>query len=124
MKGSFQNQFEHEYKSWQSDLELFRQKNVLLKYRLSETVDNNEGNHFLQMAEYFQNELLLKDEDLKKLISNVREFLIELSEIKNKKEFKNEWIQKREKMRKNILIFKKEFLNLSNEFNKRMAQKN
>jgi hypothetical protein len=124
MKGSFENQFEHEYKSWQSDLEFFRQKNVLLKYRLSEMVDNNEESHFLQMAEYFQNELLLKDEDLKKLISNVREFFFEWSEMKNRKEFYDEWIPKREKMRKNILKFEKEFLNLSNEFSERMAQKN
>ena len=61
MKSVMNNQFEHEYNAWMRKIEFFSQENALLKYRLSEMVDNNEGNNFLQMAKYFQNELLLKD---------------------------------------------------------------
>lgn len=122
MKGSLRNQFEQEYKSWQRSLEFFRQENALLKYRLSEMVDNDVENQFLQMAEYFQNELLLKDEGLKKLISNTRDFLAELSEVKNGKKHQEELVDKQEEMRKEILQFEKRFLNLSHEFNEKMLR--
>jgi len=61
MKFAKNNQFEHEHKAWQRSLEFFKQENALLKYRLSEMVDNNEEDVFLQLAEYFQNQLILKD---------------------------------------------------------------
>lgn len=122
MKGSLRNQFEQEYKSWQTSLEFFRQENALLKYRLSEIIDNDVENQFLQMAEYFQNELLLKDEGLKKLISNTRDFLAELSEVKNGKKHQEELVDKQEEMRKEILQFEKRFLNLSHEFNEKMLR--
>lgn len=122
MKGSLRNQFEQEYKAWQRSIEFFRQENALLKYRLSEMVDNDVENQFLQMAEYFQNELLLKDEGLKKLIANTHEFLTELSEVKNGGKHQEELIGKQEEMRKKILQFEKKFLNLSHEFNEKMSR--
>lgn len=62
----------NDYQQWTKALELLRQESALLKYRLSEMVDSDEENLFLQKAEYFQNELLLKDEWLKKLIKEVQ----------------------------------------------------
>ena len=44
-----------EIDSWKKILEDLRQQNALLKYRLSEIVDDNEDRNFLQLAEYFQN---------------------------------------------------------------------
>lgn len=63
-----------DYQQWTKKLELFRQESALLKYRLSEMVDSDVENIFLQKAEYFQNELLLKDEMLKKLIEEVQSY--------------------------------------------------
>ena len=50
-----------EQEAWKRSLEFYKQENALLKYRLSEMVDKSEGDHFLQTAEYFQNEFLIKD---------------------------------------------------------------
>jgi hypothetical protein len=113
------DQIKHEYTSWQRMLEFFRQENALLKYRLSDLVDNNEQNNFLSIAEYFQNELLLKDEVLNRLIKSVSELNAELNKITNK-EIPDELIYRQEKLRNDILQFEKKFLDLSNEFNEKM----
>ncbi len=116
------NQIRHEHKSWQRSLEFFRQENALLKYRLSEMVDNNEQNHFLPIAEYFQNKLLLKDEALNRLMKSVSEFDVELNKVPGTKKVPENLIRQQEKMRNDILKFEKKFLNLSNEFNEKMLQ--
>lgn len=116
------NQLEHEYNSWKRKLEFFKQENALLKYRLSEMVDSYEGANFLQMAEYFQNELLLKDEGLKKLTTSVQEFVNEAEEVSNQERHEEELIAKQQDLRKKILKFEKTFLSLSNEFNEKMLK--
>ena len=113
------NQIKHEYTSWQRMLEFFRQENALLKYRLSDLVDNNEQNDFLSIAEYFQNEFLLKDEALNRLIKSVSELNAELNKMTDKN-IRDELIYQQEKLRNDILQFEKKFLDLSNEFNEKM----
>jgi hypothetical protein len=100
-------------------LEFFRQENALLKYRLSDLVDNNEQNDFLSIAEYFQNEFLLKDEALNRLIKSVSELNAELNKMTDKN-IPDELIYQQEKLRNDILQFEKKFLDLSNEFNEKM----
>lgn len=109
------NQYEQEYNAWQRSLEFFKQENALLKYRLSEIVDNNEDDHFLTMAEYFQNELLLKDELLNNLQKN-------LQELHNSENLSEKMKSRQNKLRNEILEFEKNCLHLSNEFNKKMSQ--
>jgi hypothetical protein len=122
MKTTLQSQFDHEHKAWERSLEFFRQENAILKYRLSEMVDNNEENNFLQMAEYFQNELLLKDEMLNKLIKDLQWFSKNFDGLPKEK-FKTEKIVlKREKFRNQILQFEKNFLHLFKEFNEQMLE--
>ena len=116
------NQFEYEYNSWTRKIEFFSQENTLLKYRLSETVDNNEGNNFLQMAEYFQYELLLKDEMLKKINKELQEFSGLLLRFKNEKRLSEKLPFYHNQLRKNILQVEKKFLSLSNEFNEKMLE--
>jgi hypothetical protein len=113
------DQIKHEYTSWQRMLEFFRQENALLKYRLSDLVDNNEQNDFLSIAEYFQNEFLLKDEALNRLIKSVSELNAELNKMTDKN-IPDELIYQQEKLRNDILQFEKKFLDLSNEFNEKM----
>jgi hypothetical protein len=110
--------FKEELSSWKKTIENFFQKNALLKYRLSEIVDNNEDGSFLQMAEYFQNQLLLKDEKLKKLTK-------QLQEISNRALTENptdENIRKHEKLRKDLCLFEKKYDGLSKEFNEKLMQ--
>lgn len=109
------NQFKQEHKAWQTSLEFFKQENALLKYRLSEMVDNNEENGFLQMAEYFQNELLLKDELLNKLLKD-------LHGLQNAESISEKMISMQGKLRNEVLKAEKKFLHLYNEFNEKMLQ--
>lgn len=114
-----QNEMEDDYSNWQKSIEDFSQRNALLKYRLSEIVDSHEDKNFLQVAEYFQNELLLTDELLKRLRSELQEYV----EMKQHDYDPLEKITKKHKaFRNGILTFEKKFLNLSDDFNKKMLE--
>ncbi len=122
MKTTIQSQFEQEHKAWERSLEFFRQENALLKYRLSEMVDDNEENKFLQIAEHFQNELLLKDEMLNKLIKDLQKFSGKFNGFQNGKAISHKIIIAQDNFRNQILKFENNFLHLSKEFNERMLQ--
>lgn len=122
MKSSNKKQFEHEYNAWVRKIEYFTQENALLKYRLSEMVDDNEGKKFLQMAEYFQNELLLKDDMLKKLIKELKAFQNLLSGFQSDKKTSDKLITNHDRLRKNILQFENKFLAFANDFNEKLLQ--
>ena len=114
------NQFVHEQNSWRIKLEHFQQENVLLKYRLSEMVDDNEGNKFLQMAEYFQNKLLIIDVMMEKLFNELEKFSGLLQENKNDSLLPVEVATDYNKLKKSFVHFENKFLNLSKEFNEKM----
>ncbi len=110
-----------EHTAWQRRLEFFRQENALLKYRLSEMVDHNEEKDFLQMAEYFQNELLVKDEVLNKLIKEYKNISDTFDE-QNDEMISEKIIHRHDELRNRISRFEKEFLHLSDEFNQKMLK--
>ena len=113
------SQIKHELMSWLRLIEFFRQENALLKYRLSELVDSSDDNNFLQTAEYFQNEFLLKDESLKRLIINLQDYsdLIENCEV-----LSPHFLNTHNNLRKEIIHFEKKYSNLSTDFNEKMLQ--
>ena len=119
MDNAINNQIKHEHMSWLRLIEFFRQENALLKYRLSEMVDNSEDSLFLQTAEYFQNELLLKDEALKKLIKELQDYS---DIIQNKIAISPQLINNHNKLRNDILEFEEKYATLSKEFNETMLQ--
>lgn len=116
------NQFGQEQHVWRGKLERFKQKNVLLKYRLSEMVDSSEGSQFLQMAEYFQNELLLIDDNLRNLFFKLEELSSFPLQSENGKELPNNIAAGYNKLKKDIFHFEKRFEDLSKEFNKKMSE--
>ena len=113
------NQIKHEHMSWLRLIEFFRQETALLKYRLSEMVDNSEDHEFLQTVEYFQNELLLKDEALKKLIKELQDYS---DIIQNKPAISAQLITTHNRLRDDILRFEEKYTSLSKEFNEKMLQ--
>ncbi len=119
-----QLQFEHEDLAWERGLEFFRQESIFLKFRLSEMVDNIEEKNFLQMAEYFQNELLMKDEMINGLKKCMQELSLNLSNGNgNGKQARfREINSKRKGLRNNILQFEKNFLILAKNFNERLLR--
>lgn len=115
-------QFDQEPHLWKVKLEQFKQENVLLKYRLSEMVDNSEGNQFLQMAEFFQNELLIMDDKLQNLFFQFEQFSNFSQQLKNGKELPGDRTEDYNKLKNDISQFEKKFLDLSNEFHKKMSE--
>ena len=115
------HQFEPESKAWERSLELIKQENALLKYRLSEMVDFSDEKDFVQMAEYFQNELLLKDDALDKLVKELKSFSNEINGQKTNED-SEEIIYKHDKLRSSMAQLEEEFLQLANEFNRKMLE--
>lgn len=102
---------EMEVDIWQKDLADILHENALLKYMLSAIVDANEEKDFLPVAEYFQNELLLKDERLRNLMKEISEFASEEYIYYNER-----WNEKHEKLGKEISVFRKEYNAFSENF--------
>ncbi len=117
------NQFEQQHHLLKNKLERVKQENALLKYSLSDMVDKDVENNFLLVAEYFQNELLLTDDMLKKLIKNLQEFSGRIRKYQNESFVPEKIIKDNEKIYNGILKFEKEFLKLSEDFNARMLRK-
>lgn len=113
-----ENKFEKELTSWQKMLIDILQENALLKYMLSEIVDENEDKNFLPIAEYFQNELLLKDEKLQILLKRIHEFA-----VINPKDCDKKHDSKYEKLRLEILHFEKIYNDFSNDFKAKYYKK-
>ena len=122
MKTTLHAQFTQEHNEWKRKLEFFTQENAILKYRLSEIVDNNEDKEFLQMAEHFQNEFLFKDDLLVKLKRELQELFDQLNGLENERSIAEKIGCSQDMLRDDLIKFKKSFLHLSEEFNRRMLQ--
>lgn len=122
MKREMQYQIEHQYKTWQRDLDSFRQENALLKYRLSEMVDINEGSNFLQMAEYFQNELLVTDDNLKKLFNSFEKLSDQFQKSNIENKLTMQAMKDYNKLKNEIIQFENRFIKLKKEFNEKMLE--
>jgi hypothetical protein len=83
-------------------------------------VDNIEENKFLQMAEYFQNELLIKDEMLNELTKCLQEFAGKMNVVRDQKGRSKELICEQDTLRRDILQFEKKFLVLVKDFNEKL----
>lgn len=112
----------NEQNSWKFKMEHFKQENVLLKYRLSEMVDDNEGNNFLQKAEYFQNELLIVDVSLDRLSGELEKFSGLLRKNKNDNLLPDKIKTEYNKLKKSWVYFEDRFLSLSKEFTEQMLE--
>ncbi|MEO6869939.1 MAG: hypothetical protein ABI784_09130 [Ginsengibacter sp.] len=120
MKNSPEHQVILEAKSWLRKVEFFIQENALLKYRLSEIVDQNENATTITLAEYFQNEMLLIDGRANYLKRTISLFSKKVEE-ESQTYMPDHYEKKQLRIRDNMMNFEKKFLNLSNEFNARIA---
>lgn len=116
------NQRLQEQEAWKRSLEFYKQENALLKYRLSEMVDKSEGDHFLQTAEYFQNEFLIKDEWLQRLSHSLQTIQEGRNKDKGSKQATDNVNSLQEELRNQIGKFEHEFIQLSNDFNKKVLK--
>ena len=106
----------------QNKLVHFLNENALLKYMLSEIVDENQEKSFLPVAEYFQNELLIIDVLLKKLFNELEKFSGSLRENKNGRLQPEGVAADYNKLKKSFVYFEDKFRRLSKEFNEKMLE--
>lgn len=116
------NQLLQEQEAWKRSLEFYKQENALLKYRLSEMVDKSEGDHFLQTAEYFQNEFLIKDEWLQRLSHSLQTIQEEIYTKKGVIQTVDKATILQDELRKQIGQFEHDFIQLSNDFNQKVLK--
>ena len=109
---------ERELTCWQKSLSDILHDNALLKYMLSEIVDANQENDFLPVAEYFQNELLLKDEKVKIFLNQINEY-----NIAGEHNFSEKYYADMEKLEYEISLFQNEFEEFSKDFKSRCYKK-
>lgn len=115
-------EIKHHNKNFQGSLDFFQQENALLKYRLSEIVDDSEERGFLQLAEYFQNELLLNDERLSQLAKRLHLLSDQISTYGKNKNISENFAAIQDKFRTDLLEFETRFLSLSEDFNQKLLQ--
>ncbi|MEO6682849.1 MAG: hypothetical protein ABIN48_08475 [Ginsengibacter sp.] len=109
-----------EHEVWRRSLELINQENALLKYKLSAIVDQSEGTHFLQTAEFYQNEFLKNDEWFKRLSADLQSVSAEFNSTSFEEIPVGLQIKLQDKLRKEIKHFEQEFFHLSHEFNQKI----
>ena len=115
-------EIQHDNKNFQGSLDFFQQENALLKYRLSEVVDDSEERGFLQLAEYFQNELLLNDERLSHLTKRLHQLNEQIPTYGKNKNSSESFAAIQDKFRTDFLEFETRFQSLSKEFNQKLLQ--
>ena len=111
-------QFLHENLAWRRLLDFFIQENSFLKTRLSEVVDRETDAGFIDHAEQFQNEFILRDEGIQDIGNDIRaqEKNLQLAFIQKKApEYKV--CRNQDKLRNEISSLEKEFYKLKNQFN-------
>ena len=114
-------QYEQESETWAKLLNSFKQENAFLKTRLSIVIDNKDDKEFLVLAEYFQNQFLLKDEFIRELIKDVYEQEMFLKEPVISDILFGTITKKQEKLRKEMRRFEKDFYGLKDKFNQAVA---
>lgn len=117
-----ERQIKIEHKAFQKKLDFFQQENALLKYTLSDLVDKTEEKGFLQIAEYFQNELLLNDERINHLIKKRQRISEQFSALELNRNLSGSLLAVEDKFRSDLSAFEKTFQLLSKEFNQKMLQ--
>ncbi len=112
-------QYIHENITWKRLLDFFIQENSFLKTRLSEVVDKETDKIFIDNAEHFQNEFILKDEYIRDIGNDIKAQEKKLQFIFLQKGTPdNDTCKKQEKLRNEMSYLEKEFSELKNQFNK------
>ncbi len=120
IKISKAEQYFHEVLTWRRVLEFFKDENSYLKTRLSKVVDQHTDKNFLELAEQYQNNFILKDDYINELRHEINFQESKLKEIiEADLKIPNKMVlNKQTKLRNEIEFLEKEFTKLKNEFNK------
>lgn len=112
------SQYLHEYTTWLRELDFYKQENSYLKARLAEVLEHKDSRDFLPHAEHFQNQFIIKDDQLDRLMHEARILEQEYQNLEKKGATADELFEiKHKRLQNEMEYFEKEFARLKNEFN-------
>ena len=111
-------QFRHESDTWKRYLQFIQQENNHLKTRLSQVLQHDTDEQFLERAEYFQSKFIAEDDTVNMLRQDIHELDTMLSkEIPEDQNTIKELQKKLKKMHKDMEIVERQFSKLKSDFN-------
>lgn len=111
-------QFRHESDTWKRYLQFIQQENNHLKTRLSQVLQHDTDEQFLERAEYFQSKFIAEDDTVNMLRQDIHELdnLLSKEVIEDANTVK-ELQKKLKKMHKDMEIVERQFNKLKSDFN-------
>lgn len=115
-------QYRHESETWKRYLQFIQQENNHLKNRLSQVLQHDTDEQFLERAEYFQSKFIAEDD----MVNMLRQDIHELDHLLSKElhedghesgSFLKEVQKKLKKMQKDMEIVERQFGKLKSDFN-------
>jgi hypothetical protein len=111
-------QFRHESDTWKRYLQFIQQENNHLKTRLSQVLQHDTDEQFLERAEYFQSKFIAEDDTVNMLRQDIHELdNMLLKEIPEDANTVKELQKKLKKMHKDMEIVERQFNKLKSDFN-------
>ena len=111
-------QFRHESDTWKRYLQFIQQENNHLKTRLSQVLQHDTDEQFLERAEYFQSKFIAEDDTVNMLRQDIHELDNMLTkEIPEDANTLKELQKKLKKMHKDMEIVERQFNKLKSDFN-------
>ena len=111
-------QFRHESDTWKRYLQFIQQENNHLKTRLSQVLQHDTDEQFLERAEYFQSKFIAEDDTVNMLRQDIHELDNMLTkEIPEDANTLKELQKKLKKMHKDMEIVERQFSKLKSDFN-------
>ena len=111
IKISKAEQYFHEVLTWRRVLEFFKDENSFLKTRLSKVLDQHTDKNFLELAEQYQNNFIIKDDYINELRHeiNIQEYKLKETIEADLKIPNKIVLNKQTKLRNEIEFLEKEF---------------
>ena len=111
-------QFRHESDTWKRYLQFIQQENNHLKTRLSQVLQHDTDEQFLERAEYFQSKFIAEDDTVNMLRQDIHELDNMLTKEMPEEAATIKELQKRlKKMHKDMEIVERQFNKLKSDFN-------
>lgn len=111
-------QFRHESDTWKRYLQFIQQENNHLKTRLSQVLQHDTDEQFLERAEYFQSKFIAEDDTVNMLRQDIHELdNMLLKEIPEEANTIKELQKRLKKMHKDMEIVERQFNKLKSDFN-------
>jgi hypothetical protein len=116
-------QYRHETDTWKRYLHFIQQENNHLKNRLSQVLQHDTDEQFLERAEYFQNKFVAEDDTVNMLRQDIQELDHLLAKEAHEDGNMLKDLQKKlKKMQKDMEIVERQFSKLKTDFNFYLAE--